>query len=147
MAPTDCSTPTNVISAYNTNQCESGSSIAKLTIVNPGQAATVIYDININNEGWQSGGSTLVNGTFTSSGVKVPANTSFQWRYKLVSDTTYKFVNDIANNCSPGSSISAITEINCVADTGIKLARLRIINVGSQSVSVMYNYRINNGLY
>ncbi len=147
MAPSDCSTPTNVISAYNTNQCESGSSIAKLTIVNPGQAATVIYDININNEGWQSGGNALVNGTFTSSGVKVPANTSFQWRYKLVSDTTYKFVNDIANNCSPGSSISAITEILCPqdGDGSEKSARLRIINVGSQSVSVMYNYKINNG--
>ena len=81
MAPSDCSTPTNVISAYNTNQCESGSSIAKLTIVNPGQAASVIYDININNEGWQSGGNALVNGTFTSSGVKVPANTSFPVSY------------------------------------------------------------------
>ena len=145
MAPSDCSTPTNVISAYNTNQCESGSSIAKLTIVNPGQAATVIYDININNQGWQSGGSTLVNGTFTSSGVKVPANTSFQWRYKLVTDSVYKYVDDIANNCSPGSSISAVTEILCLQDGGSKEARLRIINVGSQSVSVMYNYRINNG--
>ena len=85
----------------------------------------------------QSGGNALVNGTFTSSGVKVPANTSFQWRYKLVTDSVYKYVDDIANNCSPGSSISAVTEILCLQDGGSKEARLRIINVGSQSVSVM----------
>ena len=145
IAPSDCSTPTNVISAYNTNECESGSSFAKLTILNPGQAATVIYDININNAGWQSGGSNSVNGTFTSAGIKVPANTPFQWRYKLLSDTDYNYVDGTANNCSQASSITAVTEIICPEDTSSKTARLRIINVGSQSVSAMYNYTINNG--
>ena len=146
VAPSDCSTVTNVISAYNTNECVDGSSFAKLSIVNPGQVATVIYDININNAGWQSVGSPSVNGTYTSpGGVKIPANTPFQWRYKLATDTDYKFVPGTGNDCSQANAITAVTEIICPADNSSKSAKLRIINVGPQSVSAMYNYSINNG--
>ena len=79
VAPSDCSTVTNVISAYNTNECVDGSSFAKLSIVNPGQVATVIYDININNAGWQSVGSPSVNGTYTST-----------WRSKNTSEYSFR---------------------------------------------------------
>ena len=63
----------------------------------------------------------------------------------MLSDTTYNYVDGTANNCSQASSITAVTEIICPEDTSSKTARLRIINVGSQSVSAMYNYTINNG--
>ena len=63
----------------------------------------------------------------------------------MLSDTDYNYVDGTANNCSQASSITAVTEIICPEDTSSKTARLRIINVGSQSVSAMYNYTINNG--
>jgi hypothetical protein len=147
MAPADCSTTTTSVSAYNTNECLSNSPVAKLTIINPNSTAVVVsYDISINGGSWQSIGNTSVAGTFTSTAVTVPENSTFQWRYKTSSDTTYKFVNDSAQSCNQSSSLDGFTNIVCDSSDATK-AVLTIVNTGSQTTNVMYDYKINNGIF
>ena len=154
MAPADCATtitPTTV-SAYNTNECINGSPAAKLTIINPNSTAVVVsYDISINGGTFQSVGNSSVTGSFVTSAYSVPANSSFQWRYKTSTDTAYKFVSATAEICSQASLLSGYTQIGCDLDSNGSLesskAKLVIINTGAQNVSVMYDYKLNNGQY
>jgi len=147
MAPADCSTTTTSVSAYNTNECLSNSPVAKLTIINPNSTAVVVsYDISINGGSWQSIGNTSVTGTFTSTAVTVPENSTFQWRYKTSAETTYKFVNDSAQSCNQASSLDGFTNIVCDSNDTTK-AVLTVVNTGSQTTNVMYDYKINNGFY
>jgi hypothetical protein len=147
MAPADCSTTTNSVSAFNTNECLNNSPVAKLTIINPNATAVVVsYDISINGGSWQPIGNTSVAGTFTSTPVTLPENSTFQWRYKTSAETAYKFVNDTAQSCNQASSLDGFTNIVCDSND-ITKAILTIVNTGSQTTNVMYDYKINNGLY
>ena len=154
MAPADCATtitPTTV-SAYSTNECVNGSPTAKLTIINPNSTAVVVsYDISINGGAFQSVGNTSVTGSFVTSAYSVPANSSFQWRYKTSTETAYKFVSATAENCTQASSLSGYTEIGCEVDSNgspvSPVAKLVVINTGAQSASIMYDYKLNNGQY
>ena len=152
MAPADCSPTTSSVSAYTTNECINNSPQAKLTIINPNSTAVVVsYDISINGGGWQSVGNTSVMGNFTTNPYPVPANSTFQWRYKTSTETEYKFAVGTAENCSQASSLSGFTEITCSQQNGgvatSPQAELVISNFGSQAVSVMYDYKIDNGQY
>ena len=147
MAPADCSTTTTSVSAFNTNECLSNSPVAKLTIINPNSTAVnVSYDISINGGSWQPIGNTLVAGTFTSTAVTVPENSTFQWRYKTSAETTYKFYSDSAQSCNQASSLDGFINIVCDSSDATK-AVLTIVNTGSQSINVMYDYKINNGIF
>jgi hypothetical protein len=152
MAPADCSPVTSSVSAYSTNECINNSPQAKLTIINPNSTAVVVsYDISINGGVWQSVGNTSVMGNFTTNPYPVPANSTFQWRYKTSTETEYKFASGTAENCSQASSLSGFTEITCSQQNGgvatSPQAELVISNFGSQAVSVMYDYKIDNGQY
>ena len=152
MAPADCSPETFSVSAYSANECINNSPQAKLTIINPNSTAVVVsYDISINGGGWQSVGNTSVMGNFTTNAYPVPANSTFQWRYKTSTETEYKFASGTAENCSQVSSLSGFTEITCSQQVGNVAtgpqAELVISNFGSQAVSVMYDYKIDNGQY
>ena len=145
MAPADCSTTTSSVTAYNNNECLNNSPVAKLTIINPNSTAVnVQYDISINGGNWQSVGNTSVVNNFTSAAYAVPLNSTFQWRYKTLTETTYQYVSATAQNCAQVSSINAVPEIVCT-DSNSPTAKLQIFNTGSQSVNVQYDYKINNG--
>ena len=154
MAPADCETVINpiTVSAYSTNECVNGNPAAKLTIINPNSTAVVVsYDISINGGPFQSVGNTSVTGSFATSAYSVPANSSFQWRYKTSTETAYKFVSATAENCTQVSSFSGYTEIGCEVDSNgspvSPVAKLVVINTGAQNASIMYDYKLNNGQY
>ena len=152
MAPTDCSPTTSSVSAFNTNLCINNNPQAKLNIINPNSTAVVVrYDININGGGWQQVGNTSVIGNFITNAYPVPANSTFQWRYKTSTETEYKFDSGTAENCSQVSSLSGFTEITCSQQNGNVAtgpqAQLVISNFGSQAVSVEYDYKIGDGQY
>ena len=154
MAPADCETVINpiTVSAYSTNECVNGSPAAKLTIINPNSTAVVVsYDISINGGPFQSVGNTSVTGSFATSAYSVPANSSFQWRYKTSTETAYKFVSATAESCTQASSLSGYTEIGCEVDSNgspvSPVAKLVVINTGAQNASIMYDYKLNNGQY
>jgi hypothetical protein len=148
MAPVDCSTTTtSSVTAYNNNECLNNTPVAKLTIINPNSTAIVVsYDISINGGSWQSVGNTSVVNSFTSSAFSIPQNSTFQWRYKTSAETTYKYVTATTQNCAQVTSINAVPEIVCT-NSNNPSAKLQIFNTGSQSVNVMYDYKINNGVY
>jgi len=148
MAPVDCSTTTtSSVTAYNNNECLNNTPVAKLTIINPNSTAIVVsYDISINGGSWQSVGNTSVVNSFTSSAFSIPQNSTFQWRYKTSAETTYKYVTGTTQNCAQVTSINAVPEIVCT-NSNNPTAKLQIFNTGSQSVNVMYDYKINNGVY
>jgi hypothetical protein len=148
MAPVDCSTATtSSVTAYNNNECLNNTPVAKLTIINPNSTAIVVsYDISINGGSWQSVGNTSVVNSFTSSAFSIPQNSTFQWRYKTSAETTYKYVTATTQNCAQVTSINAVPEIVCT-NSNNPSAKLQIFNTGSQSVNVMYDYKINNGVY
>jgi hypothetical protein len=147
MAPVDCSTTNISVTAWNNNECLNNAPVAQLTIMNTNSTAVVVsYDISINGGSWQPVGNTSVSENFTSSAFSVPLNSTFQWRYKTSAETTYQYVNATAKNCTQVTSINAVPEIVCTDSNNLK-ARLQIFNTGSQSVNVMYDYKINNGVY
>jgi len=148
MAPVDCSTTTtSSVTAYNNNECLNNTPVAKLTIINPNSTAIVVsYDISINGGSWQSVGNTSVVNSFTSSAFSIPQNSTFQWRYKTSAETIYKYVTATTQNCAQVTSINAVPEIVCT-NSNNPSAKLQIFNTGSQSVNVMYDYKINNGVY
>ena len=147
MAPADCSTTTSSVTAYNNNECLNNSPVAKLTIINPNSTAVnVQYDISINGGNWQSVGNTSVVNNFTTAAFSVPLNSTFQWRYKTLTETTYQYVSATAQNCAQVTPINAVPEIVCT-DSNNPSAKLQIFNTGSQSVTVQYDYKINNGIY
>ena len=152
MAPADCSPTTSSVSAFNTNLCINNNPQAKLNIINPNSTEVVVsYDISINGGAWQAVGTTSGIENFPTNAYPVPANSTFQWRYKTSTETEYKYASGTAENCSQVSSLSGFTEITCSQQNGNVAtgpqAQLVISNFGSQAVSVMYDYKIGDGQY